>query len=74
MISLPQLIKQTKLMEEELDMDRNSVLNRYAFNKHKDARVTIFSKVILVQRSIRCADVDRPSTVWTGLTKKEDMF
>ena len=73
MISLPQLIKQTKQIEEELDMDRNSVLNRYAFNKHKDARVTIFSKVILVQRSIRLCFIFRKNHLtepdwWKGLS------
>lgn len=40
-------------MEEELDTERRNVLNRYAFKKDNDARVTIFSKVILAQRSCR---------------------
>jgi hypothetical protein len=34
---LLQLIKQIKLMEEQLDMDRNSILIKYGFDKHNDA-------------------------------------
>jgi hypothetical protein len=69
---LPQLIKQTKLMEEQLDMDRNSILIKYGFDKHNDARVTIFSKAILVQRSVRLCFIFRRNHLsepewWKGL-------